>query len=417
MLKEMLIFFIFSTILFISVLILKKQNYKQFHWLFIMFMILYNIFVALNFLNIKPSFVSINMDLSYNKELISEQLLISSLSILLYLILLLIYNNKFISTKSNIEHKFFINIKYLYMIFYPIAIYLVLQYPWPEFGEKIGFGNSLSAYMINIELVLLIIVFVYYNKTNKGLFLISYTIIMLIDTQRTPLLIAFIAYILVSDNAKALKYTFFGFVGILILSLVAIYRNGVDISPINMLYPFYSEGIYGSYCFLQSLEIVKNYDYNIFTNLMLLISPINDIIVKLIPSIYFNIFGADKHSLYLFSSFIGDAMKSGVLTESWSPMGGFFYPAESNLMIPYAGPILFTGLIFFITRKITLMKNPVLKVLLYASLFLYIKATIFIATKYIIFLLIAYYSIVIMDKFFKLFFLQYLKRKASENTH
>ena len=62
------------------------------------------------------------------------------------------------------------------------------------------------------------------------------------------------------------------------------------------------------------------------------------------------------------------------------------------------------------------MKNPVLKVLLYSNLFLYIKANIFIATKYVIFLLIAYYSIVFIDKIFKMIYLN-SKRSKIENTN
>jgi len=49
-------------------------------------------------------------------------------------------------------------------------------------------------------------------------------------------------------------------------------------------------------------------------------------------------------------------------------------------------------------------KNPVLKVLFYSNLFLYIKVNIFIASKYIIFLLIAYYTIVLFDKILKIFY-------------
>lgn len=418
MIETQLYIFSIIIILFIIILIFQKQNYKQFHWIFIAFMFMYNVFPALNFIGIKPSFVRINMDLTYNAELLKLQLIISYLSILFYGILLLIYHNKIELDKFTLQKRsLFINVTYIYVLLFPIALFFVIYFPWPEHGGIITFGNSLAAYFKNIELVLLIMIFIYHPKKYNTLFLFSYIILIMIDTQRTPLLVAFIAYLILSDSKKAIKYTFFGIFGIFILSIIAIYRNDVDISFINMLYPFYNEGIFGSYCVLQSLEIVQHYDYSIFTSLMLLISPINDIIVKLIPSIYFHLFDLDKNSFYLFGSFIGESIKSGILTEPWTPMGGFFYPAESNLMIPYVGPILFTGLIFFITRKITLMKNPVLKVLLYSNLFLYIKANIFIATKYIIFLLIAYYSIVIMDKFFRLFFAQYLKRKASENTN
>jgi hypothetical protein len=259
-------------------------------------------------------------------------------------------------------------------------------------------------------------IFIYYPKSKKGLLLISYIILILIDTQRTPLLVAFIAYLLLSENGKALKYTSIGISGILILSIIAIYRNGVSISLVNMLYPFYNEGIFGSYCALQSLAIVENYDYNIFTNLMLIISPINDILLKLIPNIYFEIFNSNKQDFYLFGKFIGENIQLGNITEAWTPMGGFFYIAESNLMIPYIGPVIFTVLLFFFIRKINLMKNPVLKVLLYSNLFLYIKANIFIATKYVIFLLIAYYSIVFIDKIFKMIYLN-SKRSKIENTN
>jgi len=418
MIETQLYIFGAIVILFIIILIFQKQNYKQFHWIFIALMSMYNIFPALNYIGIKPSFLRINMNLTYNSSLLELQLIISSLCVLFYGILLLIYKNKIKLNRFTLQkNSLFINITYIYILLFPIAIFFVIHFPWPQHGESLTFGNSLAAYSIDIELVLLIMIFIYHPKSYNTLFLFSYIILIMIDTERTPLLIAFISYLILSDSKKAIKYTAMGVFGIFILSIIAIYRNGVNISFVNMLYPFYNEGIFGSYCVLQSFVIVQNYDYNIFTNLMLLLSPINDIVVKLIPSIYFHIFGMDKSSYYMFSSFIGETIKSGILTEPWTPMGGFFYPAESNLMIPYAGPILFTGLLFFITRKITLMKNQVLKVLLYSSLFLYIKASIFIATKLIIFLLIAYYSIIFIDKFLKLFFTPYLKRKVSENIN
>jgi len=406
--------FLIISFLFIIILLIKKHDYKQFHWLFIGFMIMYNIFPALNFMDIKPSFVRINLDLIYRSDLIKLQLIISYLCIAIYGVLLLLFENKIKLNKDYIIKKSLtINVIYIYLMLYPIALYFVINFPWPEHGESISFGNSIAAYIKNIELVLLVMIFIYHPKSYNILFLFSYIILILIDTQRTPLLVAFIAYLILSDNSKPLRYIFFAFIGVFILSIIAIYRNGVDISLVNMLYPFYNEGIFGSYCVLQSLEIVRLYDYNIVTSMRLLISPINDIIIKLIPSFYFDIFNVNKQDFYMLSSFLNENIELGILTEAWTPMGGFFYIAESNLMIPYIGPILFTILLFFITNKIVHMKNPVLKVLLYSNLFLYIKANIFIATKYIIFLLIAYYTIIFIDKIFKILLSNYKNKKVS----
>jgi len=415
MVENLLYVFSLISLIFILILLIQKQDYKQFHWIFIMLMIMYNIFPALNFLDIKPSFVRINMDLTYNEHFLELQLLISIFSILAYLILLLIFENKFTIKKNYIINNFIINLNFFYLLLYPISLYLVIYYPWPEHGDTISFGNSLAAYAKNIQLVLMIMIFVHYPKAKKGLLLMSYIILILIDTQRTPLLVAFIAYLLVSENGKTLKYIFIGMSGIVILSIIAIYRNGVSISPVNMLYPFYNEGIFGSYCALQSLEIVEKYDYNIATNLILIVSPIHDIIVKLIPNIYFEIFNSHKQDFYLLGQFLSENINLGNISEAWTPMGGFFYIAESNLMIPYVGPVIFTVLLFFIIRKINSMKNQVIKIILYSNLFLYIKASIFIATKYIIFLLIAYYSIIFINKIFKIILIP--KRLKIENTN
>ena len=417
MIKILLDIFLFLSFLFIIILIYKKYTFKDFHWLFILFMILYNVFPVLYYLGIAPDFVRINMDLTYNESFLEKQLIISDISILIYIILLLLIKNKFVFNVTY-KNKFVLNIKILYFILYPITLYFVIHFPWPEHGEAITFGNSIAAYLKNIELVLLIMIFVYYSKAKKNLYLLSYIIIILIDTQRTPLLVAFIAYIITSNNSNFFKYAFIFFMGIIILSIIAIYRNGVSITPINMLYPFYNEGIFGSYCVLQSFQIIQNYEYNIFTNIYLILAPFHDLVIKLIPNFYFEIFNVHKQSLYWLGQFLSNMHNNGYLSEQWTPMGGFFYIAEYNLMIPYFGPIIFILVLYFLIKKINNLKNEVIKVILYSNLFLFIKAELYIAMKYILFLIICYYSVYFLNLLYKLFFYRYIhKRILIENTH
>jgi len=410
LIEILLYIFLFLSFSFIAILIYKKYTFKDFHWLFILFMVLYNVFPVLYYLGIKPSFVKINMDLTYNEIFLERQLIISNITILIYAVFLLLIDNKF-KFNINYKNKFVLNIKVLYFLFYPITLYFVIHFPWPEHGEAITFGNSIAAYLKNIELVLLIMIFVFYPNSKKFLYLFSYIIIILIDTQRTPLLVAFIAYIITGNNRNFFKYGFVFFIGIIILSIIAIYRNGVSITPIDMLYPFYNEGIFGSYCVLQSLQIIQNYEYNIFTNIYLILAPFHDLIIKLVPNFYFEIFNTNKQYLYWLGQFLSNMQNNGYLSEQWTPMGGFFYIAEYNLMIPYIGPIVFIIILYFLIKKINKLKNEVIKVILYSNLFLLIKAELYIAMKYILFLLIAYYSIYFLNLLCKLFFYKYIKRR------
>jgi len=353
----------------------------------------------MNFLGYKPDFFRISLALSYREDLIETQLIISIISLIVYMVLYMFKPSAHLKIRFDNPTRLYINIKLLYILMFPVAFYLVYQYPWPEHGDEISFGNSLAAYAKNVLLVLLIMLFVYQPRYSF-IFLLSYVLLIAVDTQRTPLLVVFIAYLLLSNESKFYRNLTISFLGIFMISYIALYRNDVPLNFINLTYPFFNEGVFGSYVFLQSLEVVKNYDYYFYDYVLLIISPFFDLLVKLIPGAFFDAFDLYKNDIYILSSYISTFNRSGYLAESWTPMGGFFYMGESNLMIPYLGPVIFTAILYFIARSINYLKKPEVQVLLYSCLFLFIKANMFIAMKYILFLLICYAIILLINKLY-----------------
>jgi hypothetical protein len=382
--------YFFSLIITFYVFYIKKIGISEIiHWIFLGFMILYNIFPLIVYRYFKELNTFSGLSLAKDSYLLDNQLFVSGLVLITYSIFLLLkYHKTRFWYSKDYEIKIYTNPIHLYVILFPIALYLSFKYNW-TYGPRNGFGPSLSAYLRNFIGVLAIIAFIKYKKHNfkKIVLLLSYILIGFLSTQRTNLFVVFIAFILSLNYKKNIKWVFFFL--ILVMGVIGITRNGVNIT--NFLYPFVGEGIFGSYGMLQVMKVIET-KYNLSYSLIYF----NDLFDKISSWFHLNI------NLFGVSDLMNEMKNQGIIKENYYPLGGHFFPSDSHLVLPYLGPIIqiiFFGLIIVFT--ISRIKDKYLKVIIYSNLFLLFKANLSVFFVFLLFQIISYYFFRFINMFFK----------------
>lgn len=387
----MFYFYVLSVVsVLVALYIIRLSFINVVHWIFLGFMILYNLFPFIIY-SLIPNMNRIPLTLAKNNNIFFEkQLFLSSLLLLLYSILLFTNKNKVdLNFVGNKRVQLYINPAIIFFILLPLGIYLSSKNNWTT-GAREGFSASLTAYIRNMLQVLGIITFVRYrsNLRLKTVVLISFIFLSFVDTQRTNLFVLFISYLITLKNKKNAFYMFFSL--ILVVVVLGSFRNNVSI--FNVLYPFIGEGVFGSYGLLQVIRVLhEGYDIN-----NLLVS-LNSIYERLLSYVFINI---DLDSI---NDYMKLMQEKGVIKERYFPMGGYFFPAGSHLALPYLGP-LFQLLVFF--KFIIYISNYkgdlYIKVIIYSNLFLLFKATLPIALNLIVFQIICYFLIRLINSFVKI---------------
>ncbi|ADV44893.1 hypothetical protein [Bacteroides helcogenes] len=221
--------------------------------------------------------------------------------------------------------------KLLYFLMLPFALYLSTTTNWTS--DREGVLPSLAAYSRNIMTVLTIVMIVPNNvKTReKFIYLFLFMLLTFFSTQRTNALIVIVALIYTLKSGKtALKFAVGGVLAIVVLGSV---RNGVSAS--NILYPIMGEGLFGSWGFLQAIDVTQYEGYS--------------------WGQFFMLFNATLNWIFSFLHLPLELSTYGTIIEEagevYYPMGGFFYLSDAYLMHPILGPILYTILIYWIYKK------------------------------------------------------------------
>ncbi|WP_318498367.1 hypothetical protein [Photobacterium leiognathi] len=211
------------------------------------------------------------------------------------------------------------------------------------------------------------------------LFLLILLFISIVDTARTHMMIAIFIYFY--GERYNLKKTLLMFPFLLVLFFIFVYmtlrRTDIDFSFDLVLWPFFSEAIFGSYGAYQTVEIINN-------NGSFLGSPIYFISDNLISLFHLkNLFQIHIHEV------ISSAMSNGVIALKYYPLGGHFFLSEFMIYFGYIAIILFPIFYYFYFKVIKNLPGELYVVYLSMS-FMLIKAPVLVIIKTAILILIAY---------------------------
>jgi len=272
--------------------------------------------------------------------------------------------------------------KYLFFIIYPVTLVLVILFPWPLFGEKITFLNSIAAFSKTILLVVFCSLSLGRRSgdVNKVVFFCVFLLLMsvnFIDTARTQLFVAFFVYLFAERiTLTGLLKRFYFFIAFLLFFVyLTLARSNVDFSFELLLWPFYSEAIFGSYGALQAVEIVKSGLWEVTSPTYYFL----DFIKGLLPSIIFEVINYESYQ----SRMVEAAHAKGLFEGKLYPLGGNFFVSDYLIYFGLLGPIFFS--VFFLTYAYFISKLPAeLYVFCVSSFFFVVKAPLIVLAKTII---------------------------------
>jgi hypothetical protein len=282
--------------------------------------------------------------------------------------LLTFYNGSF--SKGN-ELSF-----YAFITLAPITLYAVYVAPWPEFGEGFTVYHSVAAFS---KLTLLYIFCCELNRNRKVLYtLLIYLVMLLVfllDGSRTFFFVFAFSAIYAQKVRTVAIFRYL--IPIASLFVVFIYitlaRSGIDLSFGLMLWPFYSEGVFGSYGVYNAIATYDRYDYS-FT---------------MFPGYFIDLFSSFAlDSRPLMSNFIelySHSFRDGKLY----PFGGHFFLSDFIIYFYWVAifmfPLYFFSLLWIYKKCVRL---PSLYLFLVSNFFFVVKTPIFVFVNTLIFVLV-----------------------------
>jgi hypothetical protein len=267
----------------------------------------------------------------------------------------------------------------VFFIFFLMSYILAWFFPWPNFGENITIGHSITAW-VKIGLTYMIAV-VSVRTTPKKLILIALITLPLfaIDKSRTTFFHFLIIFLICNTiNGNSIPSTYkIGMGSLIFLTFVGVtvIRNDKELDVFAVIYPFLYEGILGGYSGLQATKlIVADFTPTLYTLLYWLLD--------FVP----RIFSLHDIQTRCETGRILHCMinESGLLNENFSPMGGHYILAETPLLFGYLSPFLFFIYVILYMRIALMFKDIALRVILISSVFLLIKADIYVSIKFAI---------------------------------
>ncbi|MGL1115083.1 O-antigen polymerase [Vibrio vulnificus] len=275
--------------------------------------------------------------------------------------------------------------RYLFFVIYPFVAYFVGIAPWPEYGEEFTLNHSIAAFL-KTALIFLFCAEIQGEKKKRYLLLlfILMCVIFVIDSSRTFFFVFIFALLFVlkikvysiAKNLIPLLIIFFVFV------FVTLSRNDIPFSFDLVLWPFYSEGIFGSYGAYNVVAIHSENGYDYSFMLGYFIDLFSSILVNEQP---------------YYATFLKEY--SGLLVNGKVyPFGGHFFLSDAVLYFNYLAPffyaIYFYLFLFLIYRS---KRFPSLYVFLLSNFFFIVKTPIFVFVKtlILIFIIVILYGVLL----------------------
>ncbi|MGO2511203.1 hypothetical protein [Marinomonas polaris] len=284
----------------------------------------------------------------------------------------------------------------IFLVFYPIAFGMVYYFPWPKFGETPSFMTSIATFLKTA--VLLVFCSLAIRKRNGRMsffpFLFCYILILVInviDTARTQLFIATFLCLFANKVTiyNLIKRFYLVLVFLMIFLYITLSRTGIEFSLGLFLWPFYSEGIFGSYGVLNVIGV----QLDGVSNSMSFIYWFTDILFSFFPEFIYDALNF-KYDFYVID-LIKMANDSAIFSGKLYPLGGHFYMSEYMMYFSWFFPFFFVFSFVFYLNLISRMKSEVY-VFFLCSFFMFVKSpsVVLIKTFVVVFLCFCFFRLV-----------------------
>lgn len=346
-------------------IILRVKIFSN-YYLFFGFSLLYTLIPLLVSQGINPS-IFVTLSLNDRADLVSTHLAVTALANFFYAFgaYFIFSNRKRRGLRKIIfprrSARLILGDKSVAIIFIILGIILIFggyKYPWlsPERTDTI---NSLMGQGKVILCGLYIYILAFYGIGSKTmLMLLMIIVVTMFEHSRTSLIaVTFGTLVMAQEEKKisTLMLIFAALTAALFFVLIAIYRTGFRLSDLSsiadMFFPVFVEGSCGSYMNLQVYDLFNKGEqrYTYFLNYLI------DPLAYMLPRPILNAMSIDKDSLTIFGNWITWA--NGSLSETFAPLGGFFYVAEASAALPYLGPAIVAFVFGSVTQWIDNKKD------------------------------------------------------------
>lgn len=398
----MVVLFILSIVFLLFVAKIKKIDLFSIYGAYVLFTMLYNLIPYNNIVNNHTAYFSLDNDVS----LINKQILLVTLSNIVFgSSFFIFYKNaqyNFENFSNNSKSKIKPIYMFIYIIVFVITLNLSIKFGWHQFTHYFNEDNStmysITAYA-KYFFISMYFFYIYKYGFDKGLVLILslQIILMFFDGARTTFFSVSISTLCLYNlkfkpNKVKLSVILFVFL-FLIIATRAIVMSGTFIS--NIFSSVNIEGQDGSYMLRQTL-----YATNITGQFTFGKDYIIDPFTYFIDPISRFLFNKPLRVNSFFNNWVNSISYS--LPERYSPMGGFYYVAETIMSFSSFGPMIVTFIYSLVCIYFENNKNRLKsKYIIYLALSpLFIKTTFqnFFTLSMVISIL--YYSLIIFDKKF-----------------
>jgi len=212
-------------------------------------------------------------------------------------------------------------------------------------------------------------------------------VVCVVDSARTHLFIAIFIYLLSLEITfrSCLKYLPHFSLMIFIFLYVTLSRNSVEIRLEYFFWPFFSEGIFGSYGVYQTLELIAN-DYSC--------SPLDYFLDNALLVVY-----KFFHNGGCVLSVVDDSLYYNILNNKLYPFGGHFFLSELYLYFGFGAALFFCIIKISYVRFSRLVPYELVPIYI-SSTFLIIKSPLFVLLKFILSIFVIYLIVSFVAKIF-----------------
>lgn len=271
------------------------------------------------------------------------------------------------------------------LLFYaliPVSILMSVAYPWGDFGDVRTFGHSLASYLKFIVSLLFILQAAVFRHTKRHAWIFKFSLLLMlilftVDTARTTFFVSLIAasYAYRFTFRSARKYFIVLLICFFLFMYITLSRTGIEFRFEYLLWPFFAEGIFGSYSALNALNIDSHIGFNVWSALSFFV----DQFMLILPSFVVDLSGYH----FSFVRVLNEANDAGWINGKLSPLGGFFAFADMILAFSWLGVVIFP---IFLFAYLSLIKKTTDKIglYLYICFFIFLKSPLFVILNMII---------------------------------
>lgn len=385
----------YTLVLYVStciILLIRQSNISTYMmsplFIFVLFSFLYTFFPAYylifgsDVVNIELSNLTVDKSISILITMTIVNILLFGLSYILKIKKLLLFDPNLNYRRSDLSF-------YCLIFMYPVCFYFVSIAPWPEFGEEFTIMHSFAAFS-KLVLSFLFISELFRSKNRLYLILISFLmfIIFIVDLSRTFFFVIVFA-ILFASRVEIKKIILFSPIVLVVFFLfiyVTLNRNGINFSFDLLLWPFFSEGIFGSYGVYNVIHVYEKKDYSVLYSLGYFID------------FFFSTFTTELPFNQEFVTTNSNILDSGKIY----PFGGHFILSDAILYFNKLASLFIVTYFIISLWCFNFFKNkhPLIYIFLVANSYFIIKTPIFVFLRSVIVIFIFYFLFLILRRVF-----------------